>query len=247
MYIHGGRDLNEGTIGTLWRINLTSIQQLQQGMPKQVGWEAIQTTTKNDIGRISHHRCAMISANEVVFFGGNKADGNNGVCHILNLLKNEWSTTTLTSPEIPEGQLGRDDHAICEHKSGSFLCFGGYQNGARDRELLKFDMGASGLTVQGIAGHGPSERAGASLVSHENMLVMFGGQEGDNKKMNDIWSFDMDSCKWSKIDIQEGEFVPKERSGHTAVVYGSKMFVFGGIFELTHELNDLSSFDFETC
>ena len=38
-----------------------------------------------------------------------------------------------------------------------------------------------------------------------------------------------------------------ERSGHTAVVHGNKMFIFGGIYELTHELNDLTSFDFETC
>ena len=38
-----------------------------------------------------------------------------------------------------------------------------------------------------------------------------------------------------------------ERSGHTAVVFGNKMYVFGGIYELTHELNDLTSFDFETC
>ena len=96
MYIHGGRDLKEGTICTLWRINLTSIQQLQQGINKPVGWEQVQTSAKNDIGKISHHRCAMISANEVVFFGGNKAEGNNTTCHVLNLLKNEWSTVSLT-------------------------------------------------------------------------------------------------------------------------------------------------------
>lgn len=77
MYIHGGRDLKEGTVSSLWRINLTCIQQLQQGMNKPVGWECIQTSAKNDIGKISHHRCAMISANEVVFFGGNKPEGNN--------------------------------------------------------------------------------------------------------------------------------------------------------------------------
>lgn len=36
------------------------------------------------------------------------------------------------------------------------------------------------------------------------------------------------------------------RSGHTAVVNGSKMYVFGGIFELTKELNDMCVFDFNT-
>lgn len=36
------------------------------------------------------------------------------------------------------------------------------------------------------------------------------------------------------------------RSGHTAVAYKDKMFVFGGILEVTKELNDLLSFDIRT-
>jgi hypothetical protein len=39
---------------------------------------------------------------------------------------------------------------------------------------------------------------------------------------------------------------PSARSGHTMNVYGDKMFIFGGIFELTKELNDLISYDFLT-
>lgn len=34
------------------------------------------------------------------------------------------------------------------------------------------------------------------------------------------------------------------RSGHTAVVWGQKMYIFGGILELTKELNDMVVFDF---
>ena len=44
----------------------------------------------------------------------------------------------------------------------------------------------------------------------------------------------------------EGDFVPSPRSGHTAVVFGEKMYIFGGILELTKELNDLCVFDFNT-
>jgi hypothetical protein len=38
---------------------------------------------------------------------------------------------------------------------------------------------------------------------------------------------------------------PLCRSGHSAVTYGSKMYIFGGILELTKELNDMIVFDFE--
>ncbi len=36
------------------------------------------------------------------------------------------------------------------------------------------------------------------------------------------------------------------RSGHVAVAFGSKMYVFGGILEVTKELNDLLVYDFKT-
>jgi hypothetical protein len=46
--------------------------------------------------------------------------------------------------------------------------------------------------------------------------------------------------------MTQEDFVPKPRSGHSTVVHGNKMYIFGGILELTHELNDLIVFDFET-
>lgn len=75
---------------------------------------------------------------------------------------------------------------------------------------------------------------------------MFGGQEDENKKMNDVWKLDLTSNSWSKVEMIEGAFCPVARSGHSAIMFGSKMYIFGGIFELTHELNDLCCFDFDT-
>lgn len=43
--------------------------------------------------------------------------------------------------------------------------------------------------------------------------------------------------------MSEGDLIPSSRSGHSAIVLGSKMFVFGGILEVTQELNDLVVFD----
>lgn len=51
--------------------------------------------------------------------------------------------------------------------------------------------------------------------------------------------------KWREIPIADGHG-PVPRSGHSAIVDGSKMFIFGGIFELTKELNDMVVFDFMT-
>lgn len=75
MYIHGGRDLKEGPISTLWRLNLTLIQQIHENTSIKVGWEQI-TTTGKDIGKISHHTCAKISPKEILFSGGLKGDSS---------------------------------------------------------------------------------------------------------------------------------------------------------------------------
>jgi len=59
-----------------------------------------------------------------------------------------------------------------------------------------------------------------------------------------LWEFDTGSNSWRELKGQEGDYVPIPRSGHTAVVNGSKMYIFGGIYELTKELNDMVVFDF---
>ena len=40
--------------------------------------------------------------------------------------------------------------------------------------------------------------------------------------------------------------MPKARSGHSCVAYQNKLFVFGGIFEVTKELNDCHVYDIAT-
>jgi hypothetical protein len=39
LYIHGGRDLKEGAIDSMWRLNLEKVQQLEQDSFLPVEWE----------------------------------------------------------------------------------------------------------------------------------------------------------------------------------------------------------------
>jgi hypothetical protein len=52
---------------------LQQVSEFNKESKVRVGWECIATTGK-DIGKISHHSCAIISAKEVVFYGGLKGD-----------------------------------------------------------------------------------------------------------------------------------------------------------------------------
>jgi N-acetylneuraminic acid mutarotase len=89
-------------------------------------------------------------------------------------------------------------------------------------------------------------RAGHSTVECSGKLYAFGGQDDDNNKLDDVWCFDPNANEWSKCEQEEGALKPTPRCGHTAVCAGSKMFVFGGILELTKELNDLCIFNTST-
>ena len=73
-------------------------------------------------------------------------------------------------------------------------------------------------------------------------MYVFGGQDDDNNKLNDLWELDIASERWTQIKTSGYE--PHPRSGHSANVHNGKMYVFGGILELTKELDDLFSFDF---
>lgn len=163
MYIHGGRDLKEGNVASMWRLNCTTVQQLQQGIQKSFCWEQI-TTGGKDLGKISHHSCAMVSAKEIAFFGGLQGESSNNTIAMLNLLNNQWSSLKISTPIT---DIGRDDFAVCDFKDGNFCTFGGYVNGSRVDDVVKFSVNGSACEAALLAGEekgvcGPTKRASVS-------------------------------------------------------------------------------------
>jgi len=54
LYIHGGRDLKEGPVASLWRVNINLIHRMMINQDQKVEWEQINTTGKDSPGKISH-------------------------------------------------------------------------------------------------------------------------------------------------------------------------------------------------
>lgn len=78
-----------------------------------------------------------------------------------------------------------------------------------------------------------------------NSLFVFGGQDEDNTKLSDLWEFNLATKHWAHIAYTSA-LQDIGRSGHAAVAFGGRMYVFGGILEVTKELNDLLVYDFKT-
>jgi len=90
----------------------------------------------------------------------------------------------------------------------------------------------------------PCERASHSIAHHEGKCYIFGGQDDDNNKLADIWELDLASGNYKQLELAASSFEPIGRSGHSANVFDGKMYIFGGILELTKEINEMMVFDF---
>jgi N-acetylneuraminic acid mutarotase len=129
------------------------------------------------------------------------------------------------------------------------MVFGGFVRGTRVSEVYtaSYEPGQKAQSHKPHAVSGsafPEARASHSAVAHNGKLYVFGGLDEYNEKLNDLWEFS--AGQWKKIETAEGDYVPVCRSGHAAAVGAGKMFIFGGILEVTQELNDLVKFDFAT-
>ena len=72
-------------------------------------------------------------------------------------------------------------------------------------------------------------------------MYIFGGKDDDNNKLNDVWKFNFGTREWSEITTVHE---PRPRAGHSASMYKDKyMIIYGGIEEITKELNDMHIFD----
>lgn len=84
-------------------------------------------------------------------------------------------------------------------------------NGSRVDEIIKFKYDGSTLNAEHISGGdlltaGPVARASMSLgITHDKKLYMFGGQEDDNRKLQDAWCYDCETNVWTEVPIGANE------------------------------------------
>ena len=73
-------------------------------------------------------------------------------------------------------------------------------------------------------------------------MYVFGGKNDDSEKLNDLWVYNIAEKRWIEIEA-DGE-LPFERSGHSSDVFQDYLVIFGGIWDVTKELNDLHLYSF---
>lgn len=84
-------------------------------------------------------------------------------------------------------------------------------------------------------GPGPGCLQGHTMVEHQDVLYVFGGELSFcNDQETPLWMFDIKENSWHKYSAPRGVVTPKGRRGHTAVVHGDCMYIYGG-YQVTVE------------
>ena len=105
LYVHGGRDLKEGSIASMWRLNLSRIHQVMEEDSNETNfeWEQVQTTGRGP-GKISHHTASVLPSKDVIIYGGLKGEDSNQEIFQFNPNTNSWLNMTF-SVSCPHKQL----------------------------------------------------------------------------------------------------------------------------------------------
>ncbi|XP_045909232.1 leucine-zipper-like transcriptional regulator 1 homolog [Micropterus dolomieu] len=97
----------------------------------------------------------------------------------------------------------------------------------------------------------PEELEEHSMVAHEGFLYVFGGMldSAYTKWRCSLWVFDIAKQKWvrshGKTSSPQTQ-LPTNRKGHSAVVVGSAMLVYGGFIDMKGSSQDFWSLNFDT-
>jgi len=93
LYVHGGHDLKEGAMNSMWRVDLNAIHQLFKDPYHPVAWQHV-VGKGQDLGRISHHS-TIVFGSDVIFYGGMKGEDSNPDIALFKTETATWSKIQL--------------------------------------------------------------------------------------------------------------------------------------------------------
>ncbi|KAL6567498.1 hypothetical protein OROGR_001166 [Orobanche gracilis] len=121
-------------------------------------------------------------------------------------------------------------HSACTWNQKKIIIFGGFGGigrHARRDDALILDTESRILDIV-VATGAPSPRLGHTSSLIGDNLYVIGGRADPMNILNQVWVFNISKREWKLLQCSGSFFPPRHR--HTAVVIGSKIYVFGGIY-----------------
>lgn len=164
----------------------------------------------------------------------------------------QWESRTYPYPGTPITQ--RFSHSACYYDSNqSMYVFGGCTQSscnAAFNDLWRLDLNSKEWIRPLASGSYPSPKAGATLVMHKDLLVLFGGWTRPSpyplhqpeRFFDEIHTYSPSKNWWNCIVTTHG---PPPMAGHSSSVIGNTMVVFGGSLGARQMSNEVWVLDLE--
>lgn len=153
-------------------------------------------------------------------------------------------------PQCRQAPCDRYKHACCSFEGHVYLL------GGRDNSCLKdfwrYSVVCNSWTELNCTGDtAPEEVEEHSIVAHEGFLYVFGGMldSAYTKLKCPLWVFDIAKQKWVPCQVKMSPLQtqkPTNRKGHSAVVIGSSMLLYGGFVDIKGSSQEFWSLDLDT-
>jgi len=122
-----------------------------------------------------------------------------------------------------------------------------YYNASEDNDNKTYIYSLSQNIWEKVAHYGiklPDNLTASSLSIFNDALYLFGGIDNNDRLYNSLHAFDLILKSWRSVVIKDGTLLPPARKDHTTTVLNDKLYLFGGIDNISQNLNDLWVFDF---
>lgn len=160
-----------------------------------------------------------------------------------------------TSPclwtQLPQSSLAPCDrfkHACCSYNQYVYV-LGGRDSACR-RDFWRYSVVCNEWTELSCTSEAaPEALEEHSMVAHEGFLYVFGGMLdcAFNTLRCPLWVFDIMKQKWVHCQGRPPQAqIVSNRKGHSAVVIGSAMLVYGGFIDMKGSSQDFWSLDLDT-
>ncbi|CAG8499322.1 12016_t:CDS:2 [Funneliformis mosseae] len=137
----------------------------------------------------------------------------------------------------------RYGHSSCPNAiKNELYFFGGISNEKFNNDVFLLKTKTCNIQAIKTTGNIPSPRIGHTHVRVGSNLIVFGGklENIEDKPDYNLYVLNKETKKWTKPSIKG--VTPLGRFGHTVVLIGSIMYIFGGCID-DYYLNDLVAFD----
>ncbi|KAM9305046.1 kelch domain-containing protein 10-like [Gastrophryne carolinensis] len=151
--------------------------------------------------------------------------------------------------------LCRRERLPCDRYKHASALHGGfvYVHGGRQDSVLgdfwRYDIALKQWEQLPGGRQAPDRLEGHSMVAYQGALYVFGGMMdfGATREKSPLWMYAIDARRWSEYKSPAApEATPTNRKGHSAVVYQSAMFIYGGYFDIAGAAEEFWAFYFDS-